>query len=35
MKGQLKPDNLKSREQSNALKEKMFMAWCRVLSDNN
>lgn len=35
MKGQLKPDNLKSREQSNALKEKIFMAWCRVLSDNN
>ena len=35
IKGQLKPDNLKNRDQVNALKEKLFMAWCRVLNEQN
>ena len=35
MKGQLQPQNLKKREEVNALKEKVFNCWCRVLQEQN
>lgn len=35
MKGQLQPSNLKSRENSNLLKEKLVACWCRIISETN
>ena len=35
IKGQLMPANLKTREQCNALKEKILFCWCRILNEQN
>lgn len=35
IKGQLKPENLKVRENSNALKEKLLFCWIRIINDEN
>jgi len=34
-RGQLRPENLKKREDIQILKEKVYFAWCRVLSEEN
>jgi len=35
MKGQLLPTNLKVRENSNQLKEKLVACWCRIINQTN
>ena len=35
LKGQLAPQNLKSREQINFLKELIVKNWCRVINESN
>lgn len=34
-KGQLIPQNLKIRENSNFLKEKLVACWCRIINQTN
>jgi len=35
IKGQLKPENVKVRENANALKEKLFFCWIRIINEEN
>lgn len=35
LKGELQPANLKTKEQFNTLKEKIFWAWCRTFNQSN